>query len=44
MVKLNSDLIAVKVEGVSKTYMVNKKPLNALKEISFEIPAGTLLA
>lgn len=42
MVKLNSDLIAVKVEGVSKTYMVNKKPLNALKEISFEIPAGTL--
>lgn len=42
MEKSNSDTIAVKVEGVTKTYMVNKKPIMALNQISLEVPAGSL--
>lgn len=42
MEKSNSDTIAVKVEGVTKTYMVNKKPIMALNLISLEVPAGSL--
>src|SRR5574343_103704 len=42
MEKLNSDSIVVKVDGVSKSYLVNKKPVYALKDIHFEIHSGTL--
>ena len=42
MEKLNSDSLAVKVEGVSKSYLVNKQPVLALNDINFEIPSGTL--
>lgn len=42
MEKSNSDTIAVKVEGVTKSYMVNKKPIMALNQISLEVPAGSL--
>jgi len=42
MEKSNSDAIAVKVEGVTKSYMVSKKPIMALNQISLEVPAGSL--
>ena len=42
MEKSNSDTIAVKVEGVTKSYMVSKKPIMALNQISLEVPPGSL--
>lgn len=42
MEKLHSDTIAVMVKDVTKTYLVNKKPLLALNQINFEVQSGTL--
>lgn len=42
MEKLSSKPAGVIIEGVSKSYTVNKSKLVAVNNISFEVPAGTL--